>query len=59
MTTTACLNAVLNKPMALKNWFSSEEGAEKENLNPMLSDEDRAETAEEEREHIRRKCTSS
>ena len=43
----------------LRSWFSSEEGGngDKENLNPMLSDADRAETAAGERENIRRKCT--
>ncbi|KAI0720015.1 Alpha/Beta hydrolase protein [Cerioporus squamosus] len=40
---------------SLKNWFSSEEPSDKENHNPMLSEEDRAENAEAEREHIRRK----
>ncbi len=41
---------------SLKNWFSSEEPSDKENHNPMLSEEDRAENAEAEREHIRKKC---
>ena len=40
----------------LRNWFSSDEASDKENLNPMLSDEDRGETSAAERENIRRKC---
>ncbi|RPD57047.1 alpha/beta-hydrolase [Lentinus tigrinus ALCF2SS1-6] len=40
---------------SLKNWFSNEESPDKENRNPMLSEEDSAETAEAEREHIRQK----
>ncbi|EJF66902.1 alpha/beta-hydrolase [Dichomitus squalens LYAD-421 SS1] len=45
----------------LRSWFSSEEGGngDKENLNPMLSDEDKAETAAGERENIRRKYVST
>ncbi|KAI1789782.1 Alpha/Beta hydrolase protein [Ganoderma leucocontextum] len=39
----------------LRNWFSSDENGDKENLNPMLSDEDRGETPAAERENIRRK----
>ncbi|KAM5530320.1 hypothetical protein V8D89_016021 [Ganoderma adspersum] len=39
----------------LRNWFSSDEASDKENLNPMLSDEDRGETPAAERENIRRK----
>ena len=42
---------------SLKNWFSNEESSDKENHNPMLSEEDQAENAEAEREHIRQKCT--
>ncbi|KAI0801042.1 Alpha/Beta hydrolase protein, partial [Fomes fomentarius] len=44
---------------SFKSWFGSEESANTENQNPMLSDEDRAETAQEEREHIRRKYVST
>ncbi|KAI0756781.1 Alpha/Beta hydrolase protein [Daedaleopsis nitida] len=43
---------------SFKDWFGSDEAADKESTNAMLSDEDRAETAEEEREHIRRKYVS-
>ncbi|OBZ78634.1 Lipase 2 [Grifola frondosa] len=42
-------------PTSILNWFSADD---KENLSPMLSEEDRAETAEEEREHIRKKYTA-
>nr|VWO94333.1 Triacylglycerol lipase [Ganoderma boninense] len=39
----------------LRNWFSSDENGDKENMNPMLSDEDRGENPAAERENIRRK----
>ena len=44
---------------SLKNSFSNDEPSDKENPNPMLSEEDRAENEEAEREHIRQKCTFS
>ncbi|KAH9948166.1 Alpha/Beta hydrolase protein, partial [Amylocystis lapponica] len=40
-------------PESLRSWFASEDS--KDNLNPLLGDEDKADSAEAQREHIRRK----
>ncbi|KAI0673363.1 alpha/beta-hydrolase [Trametes maxima] len=46
-------------PESIRSWFGTDECADKENHNPMLSEEDQAETAEEERENIRRKYVAT
>ena len=42
----------------LRTWFSSDENGDKENLSPMLSEEDGEEIPAAERENIRGKCMS-
>ncbi|KAH9857955.1 Alpha/Beta hydrolase protein [Lenzites betulinus] len=42
-------------PPSIRSWFSADESSSKENLNPLLSEADKAETAKEERENIRQK----
>ncbi|KAI0375229.1 alpha/beta-hydrolase [Pilatotrama ljubarskyi] len=46
-------------PTSIRSWFSSQEESGKENRNPMLSDEDKRETAQEERENIRQKYVAT
>ncbi|KAI0639635.1 Alpha/Beta hydrolase protein [Trametes polyzona] len=46
-------------PTSIRDWFAPDESAGKENLNPMLSEEDRGETAKEERENIRHKYVAT
>ncbi|KAI8990493.1 alpha/beta-hydrolase [Trametes punicea] len=46
-------------PDSIRNWFSSEDSSGKESLNPMLSDEDKAPTAAQERENIRQKYVAT
>ncbi|CCL98514.1 uncharacterized protein FIBRA_00513 [Fibroporia radiculosa] len=42
-------------PASIRSWFGSEDGREKENVHPLLSEEDRRADAQAEREHIRKK----
>ncbi|KAI0328176.1 alpha/beta-hydrolase [Cubamyces sp. BRFM 1775] len=46
-------------PNSIRSWFGADEGGGKENLNPMLSDEDRGETAAQERANIRHKYVAT
>ncbi|KAJ8474508.1 hypothetical protein ONZ51_g7173 [Trametes cubensis] len=46
-------------PNSIRSWFGGDEGSGKENLNPMLSDEDRGETAAQERANIRHKYVAT
>lgn len=45
-------------PLSIRSWFGSEEGVNKENIHPLLGEEDKQESAQAERDHIRKKCAS-
>ncbi|KAI0961950.1 hypothetical protein AcV7_000914 [Taiwanofungus camphoratus] len=45
-------------PDSLRSWFGTEDGASKDSVHALLGDEDRAESAEAERAHIRKKYSA-
>lgn len=45
-------------PLSIRGWFGAEDGRDKENVHPLLGDEDKQESAQAEREHIRKKYYS-
>ncbi|KAL6310097.1 Alpha/Beta hydrolase protein [Sparassis latifolia] len=45
-------------PPSIRNWFNPEGSDNKENLHPLLSEQDQAESPEAERDHIRQKYKS-
>ncbi|OCH94719.1 alpha/beta-hydrolase [Obba rivulosa] len=57
-TSTPSQSLKFGLPDSIKNWFNSDEGTNKENMDPYLNEEDKAATPEEQRERIRQKYVS-